>query len=103
LFPATAKVGEIILDDPAGERRVPLHEMENDMTRLRVVGLQPQGMDFAVEVRGTSLEARIFDQSYTLVGGEFLKRLRPPEATSSQDGDTTIVQTIVTLEPAAGR
>jgi Peptidase family M28 len=103
LFPAAAKVGEIILDDPAGERRVPLHEMENDMTRLRVVGLQPQGMDFTVEVRGTSLEARIFDQSYTLVGGEFLKRLRPPEATSSQDGDTTIVQTIVTLEPAAGR
>jgi hypothetical protein len=60
-------------------------------------------MDFSVDVRGTSLEAHLVDQSYTLLDGAFLQRLRPPEATSSQDGDTTIVENAVTLDPAAGR
>ena len=102
-FPAGAQVHEVILNDAAAERRVPLNASQQDMTHLHVVGLQPQGMDFAVEVRGSSLEARLFDQSYTLMGGEFLTHLRPPEATSSQDGDTTIVENTVTLDPAAGR
>jgi hypothetical protein len=103
LFPAGAQIHEIILSEVSGEKRVPLYETQNGMTRLHVVGLQAQGMDFAVEVRSGPLEARLFDQSYALAGGEFLQRLRPPEATSSQDGDTTIVQTTVTLDPAAGR
>jgi hypothetical protein len=102
-FPAAAQIHEVILNVAAGERRVPLNASQKDMTHLHVVGLQPQGMDFAVEVRGSSLEAQLFDQSYTLVGGEFLTHLRPPEATSSQDGDTTIVENAVTLDPAAGR
>jgi hypothetical protein len=103
LFPAGAHMQEIILNDADGERRVPLYETQNGMTRLHVVGLQPQGLDFAVDVRGSSLEAHLIDQDYTLAGGEFLKHLRPPEATSSQDGDTTIVEDTVTLDPAAGR
>jgi hypothetical protein len=102
-FPGAAQIREIILDDAAGERRMPLFETQNGMTRLHVVGLKPQGMDFAVDVRGTSLEAHLFDQSYALPGGEFLQRLRPREATSSQDGDTTIVQDTVKLDPTAGR
>jgi hypothetical protein len=101
-FPGAAQIREIILDEASGERRVPLLDTQNGMTRLHVVGLKPQGMDFAVDVRGTSLEAHLFDQSYSLPGGEFLQRVRSREATSSQDGDTTIVQNTVTLDPAAG-
>ena len=101
-FPGTLQIKEIILNEASGERRIALRETQNGMTRLRVVGLPPPGMDFSVEVRGASLEAHMVDQSYALPDGEFLRRLRPPEATSSQDGDTTIVQYTVTLDPAAG-
>ena len=103
VFPAVAKIHEIILSDAGGERRVPLYEAPSGMTHLLIFGLAPQGMDFAVEAQGASLQARLFDQSYALEGGEFLQRLRTHEATSSQDGDTTIVQNTVTLDPAAGR
>ncbi len=102
-FPAAAGVGEVIRDEPAGERHIPLFKTENGMMRLHVVGLAPQGLDFSLDVAGTSLEAHLFDQSYSLPGGEFLQHLRPPEATSSQDGDTTVVQNTVELHPAAGR
>jgi hypothetical protein len=102
-FPARAQIHEVIFSDATGERRVPLYEAQNGETRLHVVGQQRQGVNFAVEVRGGPLKAHLFDQSFALVGGEFLARLRPPEATSSQDGDTTIVQNTVTLDPAAGR
>jgi hypothetical protein len=102
-FPGTAQIREIILDGASGERRVPLFTAQNGMTRLHVVGLEPQGMDFAIEVQGASLEAKLFDQSYSLPGGQFLQHLRSPEATSSQDGDTTIVQHTVMLDPTAGR
>jgi hypothetical protein len=102
-FPADAQIREMIWNDASGERRIPLFETPSGMTRLALVGLAPQGMDFAVEARGKSLEAHLLDQSYVLAGGEFLQRSRPREATSSQDGDTTIVQNAVTLDPAAGR
>lgn len=102
-FPAAAGISEVLWDEPAGERHIPLFKTENGMMRLHVVGLAPQGLDFALDVSGTSLEAHLFDQSYSLPGGEFLQRLRPPEATSSQDGDTTVVQNTVELHPAAGR
>jgi hypothetical protein len=103
VFPSQARIHEIILRDASAERRVPLYESPSGMTHLIVAGLAPQGMDFAVEVHGTSLTAQVFDQSSGLPEGESLRRLRPPEATSSQEGDTTIVQNTVTLVPAAGR
>jgi Peptidase family M28 len=102
-FPAGAQIREMIWKDASGERHIPLYETQNGMTRLFLVGFPSQGMDFAIDVRGTSLEASMFDQSYGLPGGEFLQRARPQEATSSQDGDTTIVQNTVVLDPAAGR
>jgi hypothetical protein len=103
VFPRQAGIREIILREASAERRVPLYESPSGAAHLLFVGLAPQGVDFAVEVHGTSLEAQLFDQSYELPGGGFLRRLRPTEATSSQDGDTTIVQNTVTLDPAAGR
>ncbi len=101
-FPSVADVREIILAGASGEQHVPLSAAQDGMTRLHVVGL-PQGLDFAVNVHGGSLEARLVDRSYTLPGGEFLQRLRSPESTSSQDGDTTVVHHTVVLDPAAGR
>jgi inorganic pyrophosphatase len=35
--------------------------------------------------------------------GKALQRARPQNATSSQDGDVTVVQRTVRLDPAAGR
>jgi hypothetical protein len=102
-FPATAEISEFLWDDASGERHMPLFKTQNGMMRLHVIGLPPQGLNFAVEVRGTSLEAHLFDQSFSLPGGEFLQRTRSPEATSSQDGDTTVVQNTVHLDPAAGQ
>jgi hypothetical protein len=102
-FPADAAISEFLWDDASGERHIPLFKTQNGMTRLHVIGLAPQGLNFAVNVRGTSLEAHLFDQSFSLPGGEFLQRTRSPEATSSQDGDTTVVQNTVHLDPAAGR
>jgi len=102
-FPGAAQIREIIIADASGDKRMPLSDTPNGMTRLHVVGLAAQGLDFAVEVHGGSLEAHLFDRSYALPGGEFLVRTRSREATSSQDGDTTVVRNTVELDPAAGR
>jgi hypothetical protein len=102
-FAGAADIHEIILSGGSAERRIPLFTAHDGTNRLHVVGLGPEGLDFAVDVRGGSLEAHLWDQSFTLVGGEFLQRLRSREATSSQDGDTTVVQSTVLLAPAAGR
>jgi len=51
--------------------------------------------------------AQVFDESYDLPGelpvGNKLQQARPKNATSSQDGDITVVQRTVRLDPAAGR
>jgi hypothetical protein len=53
------------------------------------------------------LAVQVFDQSFGLPdavsAGRSLQRARPPNATSSQDGDSTVVQRTVLLDPAAGR
>jgi hypothetical protein len=49
---------------------------------------------------------QVFDQSYGLPegsAGASLQQARPPNATSSQEGDITVVQHTVLLDPAAGR
>jgi len=50
---------------------------------------------------------QVFDLSYglpeELAEGKALQRARPQNATSSQDGDVTVVQRTVLLDPAAGR
>jgi hypothetical protein len=50
---------------------------------------------------------QVFDQSYGLPDkppeGKALQQARPQNATSSQDGDVTVVQRTVRLDPAAGR
>jgi hypothetical protein len=99
-FAGVAQVHDIILEET---HRIPLFTASNGMTRLHLVGLGTEGLDFAVDAQGGSLEAHLLDQSFTLPGGEFLQRLRSLQATSSQDGDTTVVQRTVVLDPAAGR
>ncbi len=49
------------------------------------------------------MAVQVFDQSYGLAEGRFLQRARPPNATSSQDGDLTVVHRTVLLDPTAGR
>lgn len=102
-FAGVAGIHEIILTDGSAQRHIPLFTAHDGTTRLHLVGLGPRGLDFAVDVHGGSLSSRLFDQSFTLEGGEFLQRVRSREATSSQEGDTTVVQSTVLLAPAAGR
>jgi hypothetical protein len=53
------------------------------------------------------MAVQVFDVSYGLPAelpdGKALQRARPKNATSSQDGDVTVVQRTVRLDPAAGR
>jgi hypothetical protein len=44
---------------------------------------------------------QVFDQSYDFPAAT-LQRARPRNATSSQDGDLTVVHRTVSLSPAAG-
>jgi hypothetical protein len=104
VFPAGAKISDIVVMTPAGPSRSKLHRLKNGATLLDVVGLGSEGFAFSVDAAGGApLTVRLFDQSYDFAGGEFLQRARPPEAASSQDGDLTVVTRTVSLDPAPGR
>jgi hypothetical protein len=53
------------------------------------------------------MTVQVADESYELPGdlpeGKKLQQARPKNATSSQDGDVTMVQRTVRVDPAAGR
>ena len=104
IFPAAAGVREIAMATQTGVRRAKLYKTRNGATILGIVGLPPAGAEFSIDAAGHEpLAVQIFDQSYELPGGEFLLRARPLDATSSQDGDLTVVHRTVSLSPAAGR
>jgi hypothetical protein len=62
-------------------------------------------VDISVDAAGPPpLAVQVFDQSYVFpAAGAALLRARPPNATSSQDGDLTVVHRTVSLYPAADR
>jgi hypothetical protein len=69
-----------------------------------MVGLPAAGVEFSVDTAAPMpLAVQVFDQSYDLVEGRNLQRARPANATSSQDGDLTVVHRTVSLDPTAGR
>ena len=104
IFPAGAKIDEVTVMTQAGPSRAKLHRLRSGATRLEVVGLSPADVEFSINAAGQApLTVQVFDQSYEFDEGKFLQRARPIEATSSQDGDLTVVHRTVTLDPAAGR
>ncbi len=88
----------------AGPSRAKLRVMHGGATRLDFVGLSADGVGFGIDAAGTApLSVQVYDRSYDFTAGEFLRRARPPEATSSQGGDVTVVHRTVSLHlrPAA--
>jgi hypothetical protein len=103
VFPAAAGVQTLRVATPSGALPTPLHEMRSGATLITFVGLPADGVDFEIDAPAGGMAVQVFDQSFELPGGEFLQRMRGPDAASSQDGDVTVVQHTVTLVPAAGR
>ncbi len=104
LFPASASIKEVTVMTRAGPSRAKLRVMHGGATRLDFVGLASEGVEFGIDAAGAApLSVQVYDRSYDFTAGEFLRRARPPEATSSQGGDVTVVHRTVSLHPAAGR
>jgi hypothetical protein len=107
IFPASAAIQEIVIATPSGPLRAKLHTLRNGTTVLRAPGLPEAGLKFAIDAAVAPLTVQVFDESYglpeDLPDGKALLQARPKNATSSQDGDVTVVQRTVRLDPAAGR
>jgi hypothetical protein len=71
---------------------------------LDIVGLQGEGATLSFDAAGNQPAViQVFDQSYGLAEGDVLQHARSAQATSSQDGDVTVVHRTVSLNPAADR
>lgn len=104
VFPASAHITELTLATAAGPLRAKLHKLKSGATLADFAGLPADGVKFSVEAAGPlPVTVQVFDQSYEFRGDQALLRARPQNATSSQDGDLTVVHRTVSLEPAAGR
>jgi hypothetical protein len=97
-------VADIEVATSTGPVRAKLHKLSSGSTLLDIVGLPAAGVELSFDAAGPSpLTVQVIDQSYDLPEGRILQRARAPNATSSQDGDLTVVHRIVSLDPTAGR
>jgi len=106
IFPASADVQEIVAATASGPQHAKLQKLHSGATRFGVVGLPPAGFEFGIDAAAIAPVVQVFDLSYGLpeaAGGARLQQARPQNATSSQEGDITVVQHTVLLVPAAGR
>jgi hypothetical protein len=104
VFPASAQVGSVTFTTAEGPVQAKLSRLKSGATLLDVVALPVGGVEFSVDAAGQRpVSIQVFDQSYALPEeGQALQRARPANATSSQDGDLTVVHRTVSLDPAAG-
>jgi hypothetical protein len=107
IFPASANIHHIEIATPSGPLRANLQTLRNGSTAVLAPGIPPAGLRFWVKAPSEAMTAQVFDESYELPGelpdGKKLQQARPKNATSSQDGDITVVQRTVRVDPAAGR
>jgi hypothetical protein len=104
VFPASAQIGDMMVNTPQGPRRTALRKLRSGSTLLEFVALPSEGAAFSVKAAGTSpIAVQVFDASFGLDAGKFLADARPQNAVSSQDGDLTVVHRTVSLDPAADR
>jgi Peptidase family M28 len=105
VFPAGAQVGNVTFTTAEGLVQAKLGRLKSGAALLDVVGLPAEGVEFSVDAAGRQpVSIQVFDQSYAFPAeGQALQRARPTNATSSQDGDLTVVHRTVSLDPAAGR
>jgi Peptidase family M28 len=106
VFPASANIQSVVLATSSGPLRAKLHMLRNGSTVLLAPGMPATGLRFGIDA-AAPLTVQVFDENYALpaelADGKLLLRARPQAATSSQDGDVTVVQRTVRLDPAAGR
>jgi hypothetical protein len=107
IFPASANIHNIEIGTPAGPLHAKLQTLRNGSTLVLAAGMSEAGLHFWVNAPAAPMTAQVFDESYDLpvelpVGNK-LRQARPKNATSSQDGDITVVQRTVRVDPAAGR
>jgi hypothetical protein len=107
VFPASANVQDVLVATNSGPLRAKLHGFRSGDTVLQIAGLAGTGIRFGIDAAAAPIQVTVFDESYglpdALPAGKALQRARPQNATSSQDGDVTVVQRTVRLDPAAGR
>jgi MFS family permease len=106
VFPKSANVQSVLLATPSGPLLAKLHTLRNGSTLLLAAGMPETGLRFGIDA-AAAMTVQVFDESYglpeELSDGKTLQKSRPQNATSSQDGDVTVVQRTVRLDPAAGR
>jgi Peptidase family M28 len=94
VFPAKAHINEAVLDAPTGPLPVRLQKLSSGATLLMIRNAPAEGMTIGID-SGGPLAALILDQSYGLPGelpqGNALRMARPENATSTQDGDVTVL------------
>jgi hypothetical protein len=107
VFPASARVQDAVVTAHSGPLHAKLHTLLSGDTALVLADIPSAGLQFAIDAAAAPIRVQVFDQSYglpeELAEGKALQRARPQNATSSQDGDVTVVQRTVLLDPAAGR
>ena len=107
VFPASARVQHVIVTTQSGPLRAKLHTLRSGDTALVLADIPSAGLKFGIDAAAAPITVRVFDQSYglpeELPQGRALQQARPQNATSSQDGDVTVVQRTVRLDPTAGR
>jgi hypothetical protein len=107
VFPASARIQEVVVATQSGPLRAKLHMFRSGDTALVLANIPSAGLKFGIDGVAAPITVQVFDQSYglpqELAEGKALQRARPQNATSSQDGDVTVVQRTVRLDPAAGR
>jgi hypothetical protein len=104
VFPVDARVADVALTTAAGPVRVKPYTLHSGATLLDIFGLPADGVNLGFDAAGEQpAVVQVFDQSYGLAEGEILQRARSAEATSSQDGDVTVVHRTVSLNPVADR
>jgi hypothetical protein len=106
IFPADAAIQEIAVDSPSGPMHAKPHKLRNGTTIFQARGLPAAGLRFGIDT-AVPMTVQVLDESSglptDLTDGKALQQARPKNATSSQDGDVTVVQRTVRLDPAAGR
>jgi hypothetical protein len=107
VFPASADIRTITVNTPSGPLSASLRKLRGGTTGFLIAALPAEGMQFGIDTAAVFMSVQVFDQSYglpeELSEGKNLQRARPRNATSSQDGDVTVVQRTARFDLAAGR
>jgi hypothetical protein len=103
VFPADAQVAEVALAGAAGPVRAKTYPLPSGATLLDIVGLPAAGVELSFDAAASPLKVQVFDQSDDFPDHALLRRARGANATSSQNGDLTVVHRTVSLDPAADR